>query len=104
MNFITIAEYSNLLFEEKVLQTFSNMNLSKHVSCELLDALYRINRYGLNADMLGKRLEKNLSGETGILRIVHNDYILELSICINESSKLVITDCYERKRLEVAGL
>ncbi|HDR6309442.1 TPA: hypothetical protein QCU60_001263 [Bacillus cereus] len=99
MKFVTIVEYSNLFFEAKVLHALADIEFSIQERCEILDIFYRVNRYGLDREMLGNHLHKDVAGELGTISMVvrSNDQVLELIITQNTASELFITNCYKRK-------
>lgn len=99
MKFVTIVEYSNLSFEAQVLQDLADIELSIQERCELLDIFYRVNRYGLDREMLGNHLQKDVDAELGtISMVVHSsDQVLELIITQNTASELFITNCYKKR-------
>lgn len=99
MKFVTIVEYSNLFFEAKVLQALTDIDFSIQERCEILDVLYRVNRYGLDRKMLGNHFQKDVDAESGIISmVVHSsNQMLELIITQNSAADLFITNCYKRK-------
>ncbi|BCB35991.1 hypothetical protein BCJMU51_0858 [Bacillus cereus] len=99
MKFVTIVEYSNLFFEVKVLQALADIELSIQERCELLDIFYRVNRYGLDREMLGNHFQKDVDAESGTISVVVHcsNQMLELIITQNTASEFFITNCYKRK-------
>ncbi|PFN25114.1 hypothetical protein [Bacillus cereus] len=78
MNYVTITQYPNLKFDERVLNVWPNVKFSKRAKLELLNALDRLNRYGLDSMMIGGYLKENSSEETSVLHISCDDFNLEL--------------------------
>ncbi|PFE28591.1 hypothetical protein CN279_05100 [Bacillus anthracis] len=99
MNHVVITEYPNLVFDKAIVKLL-NAVLSKWAKLELLDSLYRLNRYGLDSMMIGSRLRENSEG-VGILYIQQDSMKLELMIEAKESLLFVRVHSCERKELEV---
>ncbi|MFL0490862.1 hypothetical protein CN931_04230 [Bacillus sp. AFS054943] len=98
MNYVVITEYPNLVFDKDFVKLL-NAAHSKRAKLELLDSLYRLNRYGLDSMMAGSRLQEKSEG-VGILYIQQDNMKLELMIEAKESFLFVRVHSFKREGLE----
>ncbi|PFB69330.1 hypothetical protein [Bacillus cereus] len=98
MNYVVITEYPNLVFGKDFVKLLS-VALSKRTKLELLDNLYRLNRYGLDSMMTGSRLRESSEG-VGMLYIQRDNMNLELMIEVKESFLFVRVHSCKRNGLE----